>query len=152
MQWAIKNGRNGLGNLFVWASGNGGINQDNCNADGYVNSIYTITVSSATKAGLKPWYVEECSSILTTTYSSGLRTDPQNIITTDLIENLNEKRSEFCTESAGGTSASAPIAAAILALLLEAKYVLKIKFSNINNDIKSFSSSVKTLLGEMFSI
>jgi len=35
------NGRNGKGNIFVWASGNGGRYQDNCNCDGYTNSIYT---------------------------------------------------------------------------------------------------------------
>ena len=34
-------GRGGKGNIFVWASGNGGRYEDNCNCDGYTNSIYT---------------------------------------------------------------------------------------------------------------
>jgi proprotein convertase subtilisin/kexin type 5 len=38
-------GRRGLGSIFVWASGNGGISDD-CNCDGYTNSIYTIAISA----------------------------------------------------------------------------------------------------------
>lgn len=44
MELAIRKGRYGYGNVFVFASGNGGINDDNCNFDGYANSIYTITI------------------------------------------------------------------------------------------------------------
>ena len=44
MELAIQKGRYGYGNVFVFASGNGGINDDNCNFDGYANSIFTITI------------------------------------------------------------------------------------------------------------
>lgn len=64
-------GRNGRGSIFVWASGNGGRDHDNCNCDGYTNSIWTLSISSATENGLVPWYSEACSSTLATTYSSG---------------------------------------------------------------------------------
>lgn len=37
-------GRYGYGSIFVFASGNGGLVNDNCNFDGYANSIYTLTV------------------------------------------------------------------------------------------------------------
>ncbi|KAH7728769.1 neuroendocrine convertase 1 precursor [Aphelenchoides avenae] len=37
----IREGRNGRGIIFVWASGNGGANSDDCNCDGYADSIYT---------------------------------------------------------------------------------------------------------------
>jgi proprotein convertase subtilisin/kexin type 5 len=30
----IRKGRRGLGSIFIWASGNGGRKQDNCNCDG----------------------------------------------------------------------------------------------------------------------
>ena len=46
MELAIEKGRYGYGNVFVFASGNGGINDDNCNYDGYANSIYTITIGT----------------------------------------------------------------------------------------------------------
>ncbi|KAG7278127.1 hypothetical protein CRUP_019437 [Coryphaenoides rupestris] len=65
----IKKGRKGLGSIFVWASGNGG-QQDHCSCDGYTNSIYTISISSTTQNGKRPWYLEVCSSILAATYSS----------------------------------------------------------------------------------
>ena len=49
-QEAIRNGaihgRKGLGNIFVWASGNGGINGDNCALDGYVSNEYTVSSNS----------------------------------------------------------------------------------------------------------
>lgn len=64
-------GRRGLGSVFVWASGNGGRSKDHCSCDGYTNSIYTISISSTAESGKKPWYLEECSSTLATTYSSG---------------------------------------------------------------------------------
>ena len=40
---AATKGRCGLGSIYVVASGNGG-SKDNCNFDGYANSIYTVTI------------------------------------------------------------------------------------------------------------
>ncbi|KAM9686709.1 proprotein convertase subtilisin/kexin type 4 [Trichechus inunguis] len=110
-QRGVTKGRGGLGTLFVWASGNGGLYYDNCNCDGYTNSIHTLSVGSATQQGRVPWYSEACASTLTTTYSSGVVTDPQ-IVTTDLHHQ--------CTDKHTGTSASAPLAAGMIALALEA--------------------------------
>ncbi|XP_041619259.1 proprotein convertase subtilisin/kexin type 4 isoform X3 [Vulpes lagopus] len=107
----VTKGRGGLGTLFVWASGNGGLHYDNCNCDGYTNSIHTLSVGSTTEHGRVPWYSEACASTLTTTYSSGVATDPQ-IVTTDLHHQ--------CTDKHTGTSASAPLAAGMIALALEA--------------------------------
>ncbi|CAH1107633.1 unnamed protein product [Psylliodes chrysocephalus] len=106
----IKEGRNGKGTIYVWASGNGGNNNDNCNCDGYLASPYTISVGSASQKGEFPWYGEACASILAVTYSSGAYKD-QMISTTDVH---NE-----CTTKHTGTSASAPLAAGIIALALE---------------------------------
>lgn len=78
----LLQGRNGLGSIFVWASGNGGREKDSCNCDGYTNSIYTLSISSSTQNGNVPWYSEACSSTLATTYSSG---------------NLNEKQIVSCS-------------------------------------------------------
>ncbi|XP_046328704.2 proprotein convertase subtilisin/kexin type 5-like [Haliotis rufescens] len=107
----IVKGRGGKGSIFVWASGNGGSAQDSCNCDGYTNSIYTLSISSTSEKGTKPWYLEECSSTLATTYSSGAYNEKQ-ITTVDLHDR--------CTSSHTGTSASAPLAAGIVALTLEA--------------------------------
>lgn len=67
----IENGRNGTGSIYVFASGNGGANDDNCNFDGYTNSIYTITVGAVDKMGNHPYYSEKCAAQLVVTYSSG---------------------------------------------------------------------------------
>ncbi|KAM6980168.1 proprotein convertase subtilisin/kexin type 6 [Aplochiton taeniatus] len=107
----IKKGRKGLGSIFVWASGNGGRQGDHCSCDGYTNSIYTISISSTTENGNKPWYLEVCSSTLATTYSSGEFYD-RKIVTTDLRQR--------CTDGHTGTSVSAPMVAGIIALTLEA--------------------------------
>ncbi|KAK2827642.1 hypothetical protein Q7C36_018568 [Tachysurus vachellii] len=109
-EYGIQKGRGGKGSIFVWASGNGGRQGDNCDCDGYTDSIFTISISSASQQGLSPWYAEKCSSTLATAYSSGDYTD-QRITSADLH---NE-----CTETHTGTSASAPLAAGIFALALE---------------------------------
>jgi len=110
-------GRGGRGSIFVWASGNGGKFQDNCNCDGYATSIFTLSVSSASENGGIPWYSEQCSSTLATTYSSGSsRAGERKVITTDLHGR--------CTSSHTGTSASSPMAAGIIALVLEANPLL----------------------------
>ncbi|EDS37202.1 vitellogenin convertase [Culex quinquefasciatus] len=107
----VRKGRGGKGSIFIWASGNGGREHDNCNCDGYTNSIWTLSISSASQEGLVPWFSEMCSSTLATTYSSG-NTNEKQVITTDLHHS--------CTSSHTGTSASAPLAAGIAALVLEA--------------------------------
>ncbi|XP_047532844.1 furin-like protease 1 isoform X2 [Vanessa atalanta] len=107
----VTKGRNGKGSIFVWASGNGGREHDNCNCDGYTNSIWTLSISSATERGEVPWYSEMCSSTLAATYSSGAINEKQ-VVTTDLHHS--------CTAGHTGTSASAPLAAGICALALQA--------------------------------
>jgi kexin len=68
---AVQNGRGGKGSIYVFASGNGAANDDNCNFDGYTNSIYSITVGAIDRKGLHPYYSEKCSAQLVVTYSSG---------------------------------------------------------------------------------
>ena len=67
----IQNGRGGLGSIFVFASGNGGRNGDQCNFDGYTNSIFSITVASIDYKGLHPDYSEACAANMVVAYSSG---------------------------------------------------------------------------------
>ncbi|RIA85868.1 peptidase S8/S53 domain-containing protein [Glomus cerebriforme] len=105
----IKDGRGGKGSLFVFASGNGGANDDNCNFDGYTNSLYTITVGAVDRLFAHPYYAEKCSALLVTTYSSG---SGSYIYTTDIGPHN-------CTSLHGGTSAAAPIAAGVYALVLQ---------------------------------
>lgn len=67
----INEGRDGKGSIFVFASGNGGRQDDQCNFDGYTNSIYSVTVSSVDYKGLHPSYSEACAANMISAYSSG---------------------------------------------------------------------------------
>uniref|UniRef100_A0A1W7RA47 furin n=1 Tax=Hadrurus spadix TaxID=141984 RepID=A0A1W7RA47_9SCOR len=111
LEKGVFQGRGGKGVIYVWASGNGGSKGDNCNCDGYTSSIYTLSISSASQHGIFPWYGERCASTMASTYSSGAYTD-QKISSTDLHNQ--------CTSDHTGTSAAAPLAAGMLALVLEA--------------------------------
>ena len=56
------------GVIYVWAAGNGGL-RDNCNADGYVNSIFTIPITSVGVDGRAAYYAEVCAPVFAATYS-----------------------------------------------------------------------------------
>uniref|UniRef100_A0A915DJ02 P/Homo B domain-containing protein n=1 Tax=Ditylenchus dipsaci TaxID=166011 RepID=A0A915DJ02_9BILA len=98
MAGQLMGGSSRQGFHIIWASGNGGKDAD-----------------SSTERGNIPWYSEACSSTLATAYSSGA-TGEKMIVTTDLHHS--------CTKSHTGTSASAPLAAGIAALTLEANPTL----------------------------
>ncbi|KAI9344999.1 peptidase S8/S53 domain-containing protein [Obelidium mucronatum] len=103
----VETGRKGRGSIFVFASGNGGNEGDNCNFDGYANSIYTVAVGAINHKGVMPSYGELCAAHLAVTYSGGAG---QGIWTTDV--------NGTCTGVHSGTSATAPIASGIIALML----------------------------------
>jgi kexin len=104
----IQHGRGGLGSVFVFAAGNGAAADDNCNFDGYTNSIYSITVGAIDREGNHPYYSEPCSAQLVVTYSSG---GSDAIHTTDV-------GTDKCYSGHGGTSAAGPLVAGTVALAL----------------------------------
>jgi proprotein convertase subtilisin/kexin type 2 len=108
----VNEGRNGLGSIYVWASGDGGPDDD-CNCDGYAASMWTISINSATNDGQTAGYDESCSSTLASTFSNGKSGfQDAGVATTDLYGK--------CTTRHSGTSAAAPEAAGVFALALEA--------------------------------
>ncbi|KAL2916495.1 pheromone processing endoprotease [Polyrhizophydium stewartii] len=107
----IDHGRDGLGSIFVFAAGNGGNRDDNCNFDGYTNSIYTITVAAADRYENHPGFSEQCSANLISMWSG--QGSFSGIVTTDWRAG--------CTDRHGGTSAAAPLAAGIYALVLSVR-------------------------------
>ncbi|MEQ2266581.1 hypothetical protein XENORESO_011180, partial [Xenotaenia resolanae] len=60
-------GRRGTGSIFVWAAGNGGMQNDHCGADGYVNSIYTIAIGAITQTGKPAYFGEPCPGVMAVT-------------------------------------------------------------------------------------
>lgn len=146
MVTAVQQGRDGKGSIYVFAAGNGAASDDNCNFDGYTNSIYSITVGAIDKEDQHPYYSEACSAQLVVTYSSG---GGDAIHTTDVGANK-------CTSSHGGTSAAGPIGVGVYALVLQARPDLTwrdIQWLSVLSAVPFDTPSdwTKTSLGCMFS-
>ena len=105
----------GKGSIYVWATGNGGLVDDDCNCDGYTSSIYTISIGAVSAYGLSTYYDEKCASTMAVMFTGDTHRGSQAdnpLVTTDLHHK--------CTESFRGTSSAAPLAAGVFALVLEA--------------------------------
>ena len=114
----VAHGRGGKGSIFLFASGNGGY-ADSCNCDGYTNSAYTVTIGGIGGSGVAPYYTEPCAATIAVAFSSwdsGAGSTGSAISTTDLYNR--------CISSFSGTSAATPVAAGIVALMLQANPAL----------------------------
>ncbi|MCA9913088.1 MAG: S8 family serine peptidase, partial [Anaerolineae bacterium] len=121
------NGRNGLGNIYVWASGNylraydSGY-QDyvylgyNVNNDWPANSRYTIAVGAVNNQGIQSYYSVPGAALIVSAPSSGKTI---GTYTTDLLS-IEGYESGNCTGGFGGTSSASPLVAGVVALMLEA--------------------------------
>ncbi|KPA17207.1 protein containing Peptidase S8 and S53, subtilisin, kexin, sedolisin [Candidatus Magnetomorum sp. HK-1] len=117
----IKHGRNGLGNIYVFAAGNGLQQSDNVNYDGYANQRFVIAVSAVNQYGEQSYYSEPGACILVCAPSDGRSV---GIYTTDLMGQDGYDFSGDCTGTFGGTSSAAPLVSGIIALILEKKPTL----------------------------
>ncbi|KAF2259689.1 KEX1 protease precursor [Lojkania enalia] len=143
---AIQEGRDGKGSIYVFAAGNGASSDDNCNFDGYTNSIYSITVGAIDQTNAHPYYSEACSAQLVVTYSSG---SGDAIHTTDVGQNK-------CTGTHGGTSAAGPLGVGTFALVLQARPDLSwrdVQWLTVMTAVPFDQPSdwTKTSIGKMFS-
>lgn len=102
--------------IYVWASGNGRALGDSCAFDGYAGNAYVNAIGASDYDGRQAWYSEGCSNLLAVAPSSG--SGAHGIVTADLKGAAGYDPSE-CTRSFGGTSSAAPLAAGIIALMLE---------------------------------
>lgn len=80
----VAKGRRGKGNIYVWASGDGG-EVDDCNCDGYAASMWTISINSAINDGQNAHYDESCSSTLASTFSNGAKDPNTGVVITNNI-------------------------------------------------------------------
>lgn len=117
-----KNGRNGLGSIYVRAAGNGGYltvsgreYSGNSNYDGFANNRFEMAVAALASDGRRPFYGEIGACNFLCFYSSGGVNNGQLGITTTKNPGYG---SSLCTDSFGGTSAAAPAVAAVIALML----------------------------------
>ncbi|CAH8541800.1 unnamed protein product [Schistosoma turkestanicum] len=114
LSYGLAKGRHGLGSIYVFASGNGGLFGDSCGADGFVSSPNVIAVSAVDNLGQKTVYSEPCAAIRVSVPVGGSpELSNRNILPTTMENNK-------CMKSFMGTSAAAPILSGCLALSLEA--------------------------------
>lgn len=137
----LKQGFESGRNIYVWAGGNGRHNGDSSNYDGYANSLYTFAIGAVDYNGNQAYYSESGANLLAVTPSSGVQN--HGIVTTDLMGFSGYSPGE-CTNSFGGTSSSAPLAAGIIALMLEARPDLT------NRDIQYIIANNATKIGNSF--
>ncbi|KAL4218301.1 hypothetical protein ACF0H5_023037 [Mactra antiquata] len=105
----VTMGRDGKGSIFLFATGIGGNVGDNCNANGYMSSPYIIAIGSSNNQGQINVEEELCSAKFAVTYGGHFA---QPVPTTS--------DGDACTGSFNGSFAATPIAAGIIALVLEA--------------------------------
>jgi len=121
IQNAITAGRAGKGNIYVWSAGNGLLNNDNVNYDGYANQRYVIAATAIGPGGVQSAYAEPGAPILVAAYSSQTFSSSY-VPTTD----RSGTAGYTITGSPGGdyipyftgTSASAPAVSGAVALML----------------------------------
>ena len=130
---ATKFGRNGLGNIFVWAGGNGRPARDDSNYDGYANLPQTIAVGAVSDRGLQTSESERGANLVVVVPSSSFRR--QGIVSTDrqgrygynvdgmndgsVIPSANYADPDY-TNDFGMTSGAAPQVSGVVALMLQA--------------------------------
>jgi len=123
---AAETGRGGKGEIFCWAGGNGKLDGDNSNLDGYANSIYVIGVGACDDRGIQADYSESGANLIVSAPSSA--TGRPGIVTTDLTgtagyntgKTTGELSDANYTNDFGGTSSACPVISGVCALMLQA--------------------------------
>ncbi len=108
VEYAIESGRGGLGTAIFWAAGNGHPN-DTCSEDGYAAHDDVIAIGASGNQGVRSSYSEICPELDLSSPSNGGTTG------------INTTRTgNGYTGSFGGTSAAAPVATGVGAVVLSA--------------------------------
>lgn len=132
----LATGRNGLGTIYTWAAGNGGTalgannaGVDNSNYDGQANYRGVLAICAVGDDGVKASYSERGANLWVCTPSEGR--GGHAISTTDRSGAAGynagaapDYSNPNYTNSFNGTSSAAPLAAGVIALILEAKPTL----------------------------
>ena len=111
LRHATREGRGGKGVIFLFAAGNGGPN-DNVNSDGFVASRFVISVTAVNEHGAAVSYGESGACITTSAPIGDYGANKIGVMSA---------YSDSYTSSFDGSSAAAPMATGVVALLLQTR-------------------------------
>ncbi|HET6522151.1 MAG TPA: S8 family serine peptidase [Geminicoccaceae bacterium] len=114
LERAVRDGRDGLGTVIVFAAGNGRQGGDDVNYHNLLNSRFTVVAAASDRDGVVADYSGPGAALLVT--APGGYGD---IVTTDRTGAAGYARGD-ATLTFGGTSAATPIVSGVVALMLEA--------------------------------
>ncbi|MDH3998602.1 MAG: S8 family serine peptidase, partial [Desulfuromonadales bacterium] len=120
----VRQGRGGLGSIYLWAAGNGGPTQSST-LDGYANLRHAISVTATTCTGRAASYAELGSNILVNAPAGD---GAFGLVTTDEVGSFGynaglgfgDLSDPDYTDTFIGTSAATPVVSGVVALMLEA--------------------------------
>jgi kexin len=125
----VSTGRDGRGEVYFFAGGNGRAYGEDVNYDGFANSVFVSAIGAVDDQGAQASYSEPgaCLVVVAPSRGGSSCSGRPGLASTDLTGSYGRNPGAVCeptdwdfTQTFGGTSGAAPITAGVAALMLQA--------------------------------